>query len=266
MTQSTLIQQCLQLLQHPQTKELSIDSPETTILRWQIIREKPYLFKIYQGWYESIASAIPDNTNPVLEIGSGAGFMAHHVNRLITSDILQLPNIDTVVDACAQLPFENESLRGIAMVNTLHHLPDVEAFLQEAERCVEPDGVVAMVEPWVTTWSSFVYNRLHHEPFEPNAKSWKFDSTGPLSSANGALPWIVFQRDRKRFENQFPTFRVEKIRLLMPFTYLLSGGVSMRCLVPNSSFQLCKFVEQTLTPIFPLAAMFALIVVRKVRQ
>src|SRR5262249_31802772 len=37
----------------------------------------------------------------------------------------------------------------------------------QATRCVRSGGVVAMIEPWVTPWSRFVYTRLHHEPFQP---------------------------------------------------------------------------------------------------
>jgi hypothetical protein len=31
-----------------------------------------------------------------------------------------------------------------------------------------------MIEPWVTPWSRFVYNLLHHEPFDPETPSWNF--------------------------------------------------------------------------------------------
>jgi len=41
---------------------------------------------------------------------------------------------------------------------------------------------------------------LHHEPFNARSEHWRFDSSGPLSGANGALAWIVFRRDRRRFE------------------------------------------------------------------
>ena len=31
-----------------------------------------------------------------------------------------------------------------------------------------------MIEPWVTPWSSLIYKKLHHEPFQPRAEGWKF--------------------------------------------------------------------------------------------
>ena len=109
-----------------------IDSPETTIQRRQLIQEKEFLRRIYEEWYLAIADAIPSGSKPALELGSGAGFMSDYVENLITSDILDLPGVSRIIDASAGLPFDDQSLRAIAMVNTLHHISDVEAFFAEA--------------------------------------------------------------------------------------------------------------------------------------
>jgi hypothetical protein len=129
------------------------------------------------------------------------------------------------------------------MVDVLHHIPDNRAFLIEAQRCLAPGGSIAMIEPWVSTWSRPIYTRLHHEPFEPDAQNWTFPSTGPLSGANGALPWIIFQRDRRAFESEFSELEIQEVRPFMPFRYLVSGGVSMRQLMPEATFKLWRKVE-----------------------
>lgn len=263
MPSANLKQRCMALLQQPDAGELDIDCPETTIRRWQIIRDKDFLCKIYKEWYQLVADAIPTGEKPVLEIGSGAGFMSDFVRDLITSDILRLPQVKLELDACQTLPFAAESLRAVTMVNTFHHLPNVRVFLAEASRCLEPGGALVMIEPWVTVWSRFIYTNLHHEPFLPEASSWQFESTGPLSGANGALPWIVFSRDRSIFQREFPDFQIEIINPFMPLRYLLSGGVSMRCLVPNSTFAFWKSFEDAASAIADVVGMFALVVVRK---
>jgi SAM-dependent methyltransferase len=260
---SAIKERCLKLLEYPATTSLSLDSPETTMRRWEIIREKPPLREIYGEWYGAVAGSIPAGDRPALELGSGAGFMSDYVPGLITSDVLELPSVDRVIDACAPLPFSDGGLRGIAMVNTLHHLPDVTTFLEEATRCLQPGGTVSMIEPWNTGWSRFVYTRLHHEPFEPGVASWAFDSSGPLSSANGALPWIVFDRDRGYFSERFPELEIQELRPIMPIRYLLSGGVSMRALLPDWSFGMVRAAERASQPAMRSLAMFAHVAVRR---
>ena len=249
-------------LAHPLTAGLDIDAPETTALRARLIRERAFLRRIYEEWYGLIAAAIPAGDGRVVELGAGAGFLGEVVPRLITTDVLPLPSVNTVLDAQA-LPFAADSLRAIAMTNVLHHLGDAERFFAEAARCVRPGGVLAMVEPWSTPWSRLVYRRFHHEPFEPGATDWRFSASGPLSDANGALPWIVFHRDRERFRLACPQWAVRAIRPLMPFRYLLSGGVSRRGLMPGWSFGFWRTGERLLAPAMNALAMFAFIVVER---
>jgi hypothetical protein len=113
----------------------------------------------------------------------------------------------------------------------------------------------------VTGLSRLVY-AFHHEPFLPDAPQWSFPPAGPLSSANGALPWIVLARDRVAFEREFPTWEIEKIEPLMPLVYLLSGGMSMRGLMPAWSYRFWVAVERGLSRFRYQIGMFALIVLR----
>jgi SAM-dependent methyltransferase len=249
-------------LEHPLTRGLDIDDPRTTRLRRRILAEKRFLRRIYEDWYKAIAASLPPGDGPVLELGSGAGFLADFVPELVRSEVFHTPGIDIVLDGLA-LPFRDRSLRGIAMTNVLHHLPRPLRFFAEAARAVRPGGVVTMIEPWVTPWSRWVYTRLHHEPFLPEAREWEIPAGGPLSGANGALPWILFQRDRERFEREAPAWRVRSIEPMMPFRYLVSGGVSLRGLTPAASYPLWKGFERALSPFNGKLAMFAHVVVER---
>jgi hypothetical protein len=73
-----------------------------------------------------------------------------------------------------------------------------------AVRSLRPGGRMIMLEPWVTPFSRLIYGFAHHEPFAPAAGDWGFAAGDRLLAANGALPWIVFERDRSRFEAEFP--------------------------------------------------------------
>ena len=250
-------------LAHPLTRGLDIDSPQTTTLRKEIIASKPFLRKVYREWYSRIARAIPSGPGPVLELGSGAGFLRDFVPELITSDVFPIAGVDRVIDA-ADLPFEDGALKAIVMTNVFHHFARPRQFLDEATRCIRRGGRVIMLEPWNTKWSRFIYTRLHHEPFDPTAAEWGFEGDGPLSDANGALPWIVFHRDREQFLAEYPAWRVLAIRETMPLRYLLSGGVSLRSFMPGWSFRMWKCIEACMWPLRRLMGMFALVVLEKV--
>jgi hypothetical protein len=142
-------------------------------------------------------------------------------------------------------------------------MPAARRFFAEAARCVRPGGRIVMIEPWVTAWSRFVYRRFHHEPFDPAAARWEFPPAGPLSGANMALPWIIFQRDRRRFEGEFPQWQLQSIRPCTPFCYILSGGVSMRSLCPGAAFGFWRGVEAMAHPLRGSLAMFARITLVK---
>ena len=157
------------LLAHPLTRGIDLDDPRTTALRRQIIQSKPFLRKIYNEWYATLAADLPLGDGGVLELGSGAGFFSQHVPDAITSEVFLCPGVDVVLDGL-RMPLADESLRAIVMTDVFHHLPDVRRFMSEATRTVRPGGVIAMIEPWVSWWSKIIYTRLHHEPFRPDAR------------------------------------------------------------------------------------------------
>ncbi len=250
------------VLSEPLTRGLDIDDPLTTALRQRIVKRKKFLYRIYDEWYTLIAATLPPAPGAVLELGSGSGFLGEFIPGLITSDIMPCPGVRVMLDGL-QLPFADGSLRGIVMTDVLHHLPDQRRVFREAARCVRPGGVVSMVEPWVTPWSRFIHAMLHAEPFEPQSAEWGFPPKGPLSGANGALPWILFRRDVQQFHQEFPQWRVEAARPFMPFRYIVSGGVTMRGFMPHVTFGAWRRFEGLLHPLRDQLAIFAHITLRR---
>ena len=70
------------------------------------------------------------------------------------------------------------------------------------------------------------------------------------------MPWIIFVRDRAQFETEFPELRVTRLEPMMPFSYLISGGVSMRSLAPGWAYPLWRGFERVLAPWKEKSSMF----------
>jgi SAM-dependent methyltransferase len=244
------------LLAHPLTRGMHIDDPHIAAIRRRVLRKKRFLRQLYEEWYAFISAVFSEGEGPILELGSGPGFLKDFVPELITSEPFCCSEVDVVLQA-EQLPIPDGTLRGIVMMNVLHHLSQPRRFFTEAVRCLQPGGVLIMIEPWVTPWSRLVYAKVHHEPFKPKATAWEFPHGGPLSGANGALPWIAFERDRAQFEREFPELQIRFIKPCTPFRYLVCGGLSLRSLMPGWAFGLWRRIENCLHPWMQTWAMFA---------
>jgi len=138
-------------LQQSLTRGMDLDDPRTTEVRREVLRRKGFLRRVYREWYGRLEAVIPSGTERVLEIGSGAGFLADSVPGLLTSDVTPFGWLELVSDG-QHLPFADASLRAVLMINVLHHLPEVSLLLDEAARVVRVGGVVGMIEPWYTPW------------------------------------------------------------------------------------------------------------------
>jgi len=251
-------------LKLPETRYIKdLDDPATTLLHAKIVQKKPFLKKLYIDFYKQFRSAVPDFEKKVLvELGSGGGFIKEVIGNVITSDILELPNVDKVFSAVS-MPFEETSIDAFFMFDVLHHIADPKAFFKEVLRCLKVSGKIVMIEPANTLWSRLIYKNFHHERFDTQAK-WELEESGPLSQGNGAIPWIIFSRDRKIFENEFPSLRIINMRNHTPLRYLLSGGLTLRQLVPSFTYPLIKAVEYGLSPINDWLGMFQTIELQRI--
>ncbi|KKQ51490.1 MAG: type 11 methyltransferase [Candidatus Woesebacteria bacterium GW2011_GWA1_39_21b] len=239
-----------------------LDSPETTIKRAEIIKNKKFLYQIYLDFYNTFkeySRTLPPGKK--VEIGSGAGFLKEVIPEVITSDVMKLPNCDMTFSA-EKMPFKNNSISAFFMLNTFHHIKNPEKALSEFSRCLKAKGKIIMIEPYNSLWSRFIYKNFHHETFNPNAK-WKTTIKGSLSGANGALPWIIFRRDRSSFENKFPKLNLTTFEPHTPIRYLISGGFTLPQILPNFLYRFVLSFETLLSPLNGILAMFVTIVLTK---
>lgn len=250
-------------LRLPETRNIdSLDDPQASELHSQIIQNKPFLRKIYLDFYSAFCNcAGHDGQKKCIELGSGGGFLKEILPDVITSDILKLSQIDICFSGL-DIPFKNNSIDAFFMIDVFHHVKYPETFLLELDRCLKPGGQIVMIEPANTWWGRFIYKNFHHEPFDTDG-DWKIEGSGPMSDANGALPWIVFCRDREKFNSKFKNLNIEHIKFHTPYRYLISGGVSMKQLLPSFMYPVIKFIEIILTPLNRWLGMFMTVKLKK---
>jgi SAM-dependent methyltransferase len=232
------------LLAHRLTRNLDLDSHEATEVHARLIREKPFLRRLYEHYYGHYDAAVARAARGglVVEIGSGGGFYREIRSGVRSLDLRSGADVDVVGSALA-LPFTNGSVSAILLLNVLHHLPDVRAFFRECGRVLRPGGRVCLIEPYASPLSRRIVKPLHHEPWQEEA-GWELPASGPMTGANMALPSIVFLRDRSTYDAEFPDLPVDRLHFHTIALYVLSGGVSMRGLVPAAMFAPLLAVER----------------------
>jgi SAM-dependent methyltransferase len=231
------------LAQEPRARGLDLESADATAAHARLIRDKAFLRRLYERYYAEFARA--DRSAPRgarVELGSGGGFLDRIVPGLLRLDVRPGADVDVVASALA-LPFSPRSVGAVFMLNVLHHLPDVAVFFSDLERILAPGGRVVMIEPYVSPVSGVVYRHAHHEPFDPEQEGWRIEAGGAMTAANDALPWIVFERDRDRFEAEFPDLEIVRVAPHTISLYVLSGGLSYRSLAPGFMFSAIAAAE-----------------------
>lgn len=207
----------------------------------------------------------------ILEIGSGVSPLKRFYDHVLTSDIMTIDHVDYVFDCHAIDRFEPiaaESLDVITLTNVLHHLQDPIAFLNRAAVKLKPGGTVIATEPYFSTLSTLIYRHVHPEPADLSITEPVIaDVDGPLSSANTALPWLIFHKHAGWRARLGVAFNVDDIKL-QPFSslsYWVTGGISRRVPIPHPLYRGLFRLDMILSRMFPnqLASYFTLTLTRK---
>ncbi|HWD94234.1 MAG TPA: class I SAM-dependent methyltransferase [Verrucomicrobiae bacterium] len=251
-------------LKEPSLKGLQPGTVEFFARQKALILDRPLMKRCYDDWYARLLADIASVPGPgaLVELGSGGSYLKMLEPAVITSDVSS-GIAEQVIDA-RQLPFPDASIRALLLTHVFHHIPDVEAFLREAERALVPGGVISMIDVAHTPFARFFFRNFHHEPYEDSQAEWRFAQGDSMMDSNQALTWMVFVRDRARFESRHPGLKIECLELMPWFTYFLSGGVTMRYMIPGFINPILHGIECLLTPAAPLFSLSWHIRVRKI--
>jgi SAM-dependent methyltransferase len=168
-----------------------------------------------------------------------------------------------MVFSAEEIPFKENELASIVMLNVFHHIPKPYLFLQEAQRTLVKGGKIIMTEPANSALGRFIYKRFHHEPFEENGPR-EIKAGNPLSNSNQALPHIYFERDLDLFKKEFPLLKINSIKYHSPFSYIISGGVSRSAMLPYFMYNFVKGIEWLFSPLSKQIGLFCTIEVEKI--
>jgi SAM-dependent methyltransferase len=226
----------------------------------------------YRELYREQFKDFPDPaTLSILEIGSGTSPLKQFHQNIITSDILDLDYLDLVFD-CHEIDkvsaIKDNSLDVITLTNVLHHLKSPIVFLNSAAAKLKPGGKMVATEPFFSALSSLIFKYLHHEAVdcqisEPALKK----VSGPLASANQALPWLIFFCRRDWLQRLNETYDIASLSL-RPFSalsYMVTGGISHRLPIPHFLYRALFPIDLALSRQFPrfCAAFFTVTLTRR---
>ncbi len=192
---------------------------------------KPVLRAIYGDLFDRIVSRC--TLGPTLEIGGGIGNLKDRLEDVWSSDIQYGPWLDLVADA-QRLPFPNESLGSVVMLDVLHHVEWPLLFLRETARVLRPGGRIVMIEPAITWGSTLFYRFIHHEPVvmsvDPLLEGAPRADRDPYDS-NQAIPTLIATRDRERLHRLIS--RAENHGSVLVLVYGLSDERRLQALVAD---------------------------------
>lgn len=256
-------------LYEPRVRGVDVDDNALLDIHAGILREKPLLRSAFGTFYRdmmNLCDRLLKVSGMEVELGSGAGFFKSMRPELITSDIRKGAHIDIALNA-EKMSLPDNSVRCIYAINVFHHLPDPDRFFSELCRVLRPGGGCILIEPHGGFGSALLHRHLHSdERFLPDAKNWQtIGIGGPLSGANQALAYIVFERDIERFNNLYG----KQLEIayqgytLNAMRYFLSGGLNFRQLLPSAFEPLLRTLEFIGKPLARYWSFHQVIVIRK---
>ena len=257
-------------LREPLLDKIDVDSTDRMTAHEAILNKKPMIREVFteiHGLMWKLSRQLLDGNGQDIEIGAGVYPIKRSYSSVLATDVVPSTSIDRVMDAQA-MDVADGSVRTIFGQHCFHHLPQPEKFFSELDRVLVPGGGAVLVEPYWSPVASVLYKRLFaSEGFDKNSPNWDNQASGAMSDANQALSYVVFERDRSRYDRLFPSLPiVYQAPLGNYMRYLLSGGLNFRQLLPDAFTSVIKGVEGGLSPFNRWVALHHVIVIRKSRD
>ncbi|HTY45556.1 MAG TPA: class I SAM-dependent methyltransferase [Patescibacteria group bacterium] len=231
------------------------DPVKMTLVQRQILQEKPQFLAWYRMIYAFMAAHKAAGARNV-EIGSGSSFLFEAIPSLIESNILHIHSNDLTFDAYA-MPFKDNSLDNVMLIDVLHHFNEPMAFFREACRVLRRGGRVLLCDPYLSPVSFMLWRYIHPESCDSSRLGYNAaPGSNPLLSANSASLTLLLR-------THIPGLTLMRKDYHTVLHYWLAGGYNFPSFLPESLVGAVISVEKMLLPLGRLLASFAFAVWEK---
>ena len=128
------------------------------------------------------------------------------------------------------------------------------AFLHSAAAKFGSGGKVITTEPYFSAVSTLIFKYLYHESVDFRTSEPKLDHVeGPLTSANIALPRLIFFRRRKWLQrlNDHLDLASRSVRHFTALSYMITGGTSHKLPILGFLYRATFPIDLALSRYFP---------------
>jgi SAM-dependent methyltransferase len=260
----------LNLLLEPKLQGIDLQGFERIALHAEILAKKPLIREVFRDFYDTSISLdriyFDDVEGYLIELGAGTSLFKKYYSGVISTDVQPAPQLDAVIDA-QDMNLRDESVRAVFAINCFHHFANPCKFFDELLRVLKPGGGCVLIDPYFGLLSRILYKRLFSsEAYDCSARDWGYcaDHTEKSARPNQALTYVVFFRDRAKFDALFPQLEIVHSRVLPNYIrYLLSGGLNFRQVVPSFLTPFLRKLEVALLRLAPIFGLHHVVVIRK---
>jgi SAM-dependent methyltransferase len=254
-------------LQEPELRNCPVDGPERFQAHRAVLERKAMIrgvFNEFHGAFRDLDRHFLRGEGAVIELGAGVYPVRETTPGVLATDIVAAAHLDTTLDAGA-MDLADASVRAFYLQNVFHHFPEPQRFFDELTRTLVPGGGAILIEPHSGWLASLLYPRMFaSEVFDCSARSWDTAVSGPMSGANQALSYLVFDRDLERFQASNPMLEIVHREVFGNYLrYLLSGGLNFKPLLPDACAGSVARVERMLPALRGILGLHRVIVLRK---